>query len=136
VHAFTWLIVAIAAAVMGSAGAGQAIAADPAPGAGQPALDKIAGMSFDDTFKPLGASTPTGPFSSWTSEQQRSFPAGLQKLCATFWKFVHDAPGSRVLPASLSDADEGGLGTDVCLAGTCRQTGRIATQGFGPSPRP
>jgi hypothetical protein len=41
----------------------------------------------------------------------------LQKLCATFWTFVHDAPGMRVLPASLSDADEGELGMDVCMVG-------------------
>jgi hypothetical protein len=75
-------------------------------------------MSFDNTFKQLGASAPPpGPFSSWTSDQRRSFPANLQKLCATFWAFVHDAPGSRVLPASLSDSDEAGLGVDVCMVG-------------------
>jgi hypothetical protein len=118
VHASDWLRVAIAVTIMSLGGAGGSIAAEPAPSGGQPALDLIAGMSFDNTFKQPGASMPpTGPFSSWTLDQRRSFPADLQKLCATFWTFVHDAPGSRVLPASLSDTDEGNLGMDVCMVG-------------------
>jgi hypothetical protein len=93
-------------------------AAETAPSRGQPTLDLIAGIPFDSTFKELGAPTPpTGPFSSWTADQRRSFPADLQKLCAGFWTFIQAAPGSRLLPASLPDADEAQLPMDVCLIG-------------------
>jgi hypothetical protein len=85
---------------------------------GQQVLDMIAGMSFKGAFSQLGASTiPIGPFSSWTADQQRVFPVELAQVCAAFWSFAHDAPGTKFLPASLSDGDEGELGLDVCLVG-------------------
>jgi hypothetical protein len=73
-------------------------------------------MSFTNTFRQLGApAVPTGPFSSWTAEQQRLVPTQLAQVCAAFWTFAHDAPGTKFLPASLSERDEGELGLDVCL---------------------
>jgi hypothetical protein len=76
----------------------------------------IAGMSFNNTLNQLGAPTiPTGPFSSWTADQQHVFPTELAQVCAAFWAFAHDAPGTEFLPPSLSEGDEGELGLDVCL---------------------
>ena len=99
-------------------GAARSQAAENAQMGGQQVLDMIAGMSFKSTFSQLGASTiPTGPISSWTADQQRVFPTELAQVCAAFWTFAHDTPGTKVLPASLSDVDEGELGLDVCLAG-------------------
>ncbi len=103
----------IIAAWFGAAGS---YAAENAQIGGQQVLDMIAGMSFKSTFSQLGArAIPTGPFSSWTADQQRVFPTELAQVCAAFWTFAHDAPGTKFLPASLSDGDEGELGLDVCL---------------------
>src|ERR1700679_2662483 len=97
-------------------GAARSHAAENAQMGGQQVLDMMAGMSFDKTFSELGApAIPTGPFSSWTADQQRVFPTQLAQVCAAFWSFAHDAPGTKFLPASLSDGDEGELGLDVCL---------------------
>ncbi len=97
-------------------GAARSHAAENAQTGGQLVLDMIAGMSFEKTFSQLGASAvPTGPFSSWTADQQRVFPTELAQVCAAFWTFAHDAPGTKFLPASLSDGDEGELGLDVCV---------------------
>jgi hypothetical protein len=97
-------------------GAARSHAAENAEVGGQQVLDMIAGMSFEKTFSQLGASAlPTGPFSSWTADQQRVFPTEVAQVCASFWTFAHDAPGTKFLPASLSDVDEGELGLDVCL---------------------
>jgi hypothetical protein len=91
-------------------------AAENAQAGGQQVLDMIAGMSFEKTFGQLGTSAiPAGPFSSWTADQQRVFPKEVARVCASFWTFAHDAPGTKFLPASLSDNDEGELGLDVCL---------------------
>jgi hypothetical protein len=97
-------------------GAARSHAAENAQVSGQQVLDMIAGMSFEKTFSQLGASAiPTGQFSSWTADQQRDFPKEVARVCASFWTFAHDAPGTKFLPASLSDNDEGELGLDVCL---------------------
>lgn len=84
---------------------------------GQLMLEMMAGIPFENTFNELGTPMPTGPFSSWTADQQRVFPDDLAKICASFWAFVHDKPGTKFLPASLSDRDEAQLGVDVCLVG-------------------
>ncbi len=97
-------------------GAARSYAAENAQMGGQQVLDLIAGMSFNNTFTQLGApAISSGPFSSWTADQQRVFPTELAQVCAAFWTFAHDAPGTQFLPASLSDGDEGELGIDVCL---------------------
>ena len=97
-------------------GAARSHAAENAQIGGQQILDMIAGMSFKATFSQLGApAIPTGPFSSWTADQQHTFPTEVAQVCAAFWTFAHDAPGTKFLPASLSDGDEGELGLDVCL---------------------
>jgi hypothetical protein len=97
-------------------GATRSHAAEHAQAGGQQVLDMIAGMPFNNTFSQLGApAVPTGPFTSWTADQQRVVPTELAQVCAAFWTFAHDAPGTKFLPASLSDADEGELGIDVCL---------------------
>jgi hypothetical protein len=97
-------------------GAARSHGAENAQAGGQQVLDMIAGMSFNNTFSQLGApAMPTGPFSSWTADQRRVVPTELAQVCASFWSFAHDAPGTRFLPAALSDADEGELGIDVCL---------------------
>ncbi len=102
--------------VMAWAGVGLSDAAEPPPSGGQPALDLIAGIPFDGVFKQLGAPTPpTGPFSTWTAAQQKSFPVDLERLCAGFWTFIDGAPKSRGLPASLSDTDKVALVMDICL---------------------
>ena len=120
-HASAWLRVALAVTIVSYAGAGRSIGAEPAPSGGQAKLDLIAGFPFDNTFKELGTPPPpTGPFSSWTADQQRSAPADLQRLCASFWTFTNGAdgpPSSRLLAASLSGADEIHLVMDVCLVG-------------------
>jgi hypothetical protein len=97
-------------------GTTQSHAAENAQTGGQQVLDMVAGMSFENTFRQLGASAfPTGPFSSWTAAQQHDVPTQLAQVCAAFWTFAHDKPGTKFLPASLSDGDEGLLGVDVCL---------------------
>jgi hypothetical protein len=97
-------------------GAARSHAAENAQEAGQQVLDMIVGMSFEKTFSQLGVSAiPTGPFSSWTADQRRVFPTEVAKVCASFWTFAHDAPGTKFLPAALSDDDEGELGLDICL---------------------
>lgn len=99
-------------------GAARSHAAENTQMGGQQVLDLIAGMPFTGTFSQLGApAIPTGPFSSWTADQQQVFPKDLAQVCGAFWIFAHDAPGTRVLPASLSDDDEGQLGLDICLVG-------------------
>jgi hypothetical protein len=99
----------------------QSVVGEPAPVTGQSTLDLIAGVPLEQIFKQIGApSPPAGPFSTWTADQRRSFPANLRKLCAGFWTFIDGAdgaPGPRLLPASLPDADEPELVMDICLAG-------------------
>ncbi len=34
-----------------------------------------------------------------------------------FWTFFHDRPGTKFLPESVSNRDEGELGVDLCLVG-------------------
>jgi len=56
-------------------------AAETAPAGDQLILDMMAGIPFENTFKELGATMPTGPFSSWTADQQRFFAdEDLRKL--------------------------------------------------------
>jgi hypothetical protein len=111
---FARAIIVIAACL----GTARSYAAENPQTAGQQVLDLMAVMPFKNTFRQLSASAmPTGSFSSWTADQQKIIPTQLAQVCAAFWTFAHDRPGTKFLPASLSDGDEGELGIDVCLVG-------------------
>ncbi len=85
---------------------------------GQAALELITTMPFQGVFSQLSASaTPHAPFSSWTTDQQHAIPTNLTQVCAMFWTFFHDRPGTKFLPESVSNRDEGELGVDLCLVG-------------------